>query len=87
MEQTHNVVAGSKRTILAGAKLLGPANANTQIEVTLKLRRMKELPELTGRPATLMSREQLAAYGSSQKDTERPMWRRARRRIPCERPR
>jgi kumamolisin len=70
MEQTHNVVAGSKRTVLAGAKLLGPANANTQIEVTLKLRRMKELPELTGRPATSLTREQLAAYGSTQKDID-----------------
>jgi hypothetical protein len=32
MDKTHSVVEGSKRTVLAGAKLLGPANAHTKIE-------------------------------------------------------
>lgn len=68
MADTHRVVPGSKRTVLAGAHLLGRANANTTMEVTLKLRRAKELPELNGRPEKPMTREELAAYGASNDD-------------------
>ena len=69
MAQTHSVVAGSRRTVLAGARAVGPANAHSTIEVTLKLRRMKGLTDLVGRPAKLMTREELAAtYGASQED-------------------
>jgi len=71
MAQTHQVVAGSRRTALPGAKVLGRANAHSKIEVTLKLRRMKELPELKGRPAKVMTREELAAYGASRQDIDR----------------
>jgi kumamolisin len=70
MVQTHEVVAGSKRTMLPGAKVLGRANPNTKIEVTLKLRRMKELPPLKGRPSKAMTHDELAAYGASKKDIE-----------------
>jgi kumamolisin len=71
MVQTHEVLAGSKRTMLAGARVLGRANPQTQIEVTLKIRRMKELPELTGRPSKAMTREDLATYGASQENIDR----------------
>lgn len=71
MEQTHIAVAGSSRTALAGARVLGRANAHAIIEVTLKLRRQKPLPELTGRPVESMSRETLAEYGSSRDDIEK----------------
>ncbi len=71
MAQTHEVVAGSRRTMLPGARVLGRANPHTKIEVTLKLRRMKELPELKGRPSKVMTREQLAAYGASPEDMKR----------------
>ena len=68
----YEILPGSKRTMLAGAKLLGPANANQQIEVTLKLRRMKELPDLQNRPARAMSRDDFAAtYGASQDDIDK----------------
>ena len=67
----YEILPGSKRTVLAGAKLVGPANANQHIEVTLKLRRMKELPNLQSRPARAMSRDEFAAtYGASQKDID-----------------
>lgn len=68
---THEVLSGSKRTVLAGAKVIGRANANSKIEVTLKLRRMKELPELKGRPVKPMTREQLAAFGTSKEDIDK----------------
>ncbi len=67
----YEILPGSKRTVLAGAKLLGPANANQHIEVTLKLRRMRELPDLQNRPARAMSRDEFAAtYGASQEDID-----------------
>jgi kumamolisin len=71
MTQTHEVLPGSKRTALPGAKVIGRANAHSKIEVTLKLRRAKELPELKGRPAKAMTREQLAAYGATQDDMDK----------------
>ena len=71
MAHTHEVVSGSKRTVLPGARVLGRANAHTKIDVTLKLRRMKELPELKGRPSKVMTREQLAAYGASKEDIDK----------------
>ncbi len=71
MAQTHEVVSGSRRTVLPGARVLGRANAHGKIEVTLKLRRMKELPELEGRPSKVMTREQLAAYAVAKEDIEK----------------
>jgi kumamolisin len=68
---THEVLPGSKRTVLAGAKVLGPANAHTKMEVTLKLRQMKALPELKGRPTKPMTREDLAAFGASKEDIDK----------------
>ena len=71
MAHTHEVVSGSRRTMLPGARVLGRANAHSKMEVTLKLRRMKELPELKGRPSKVMTREQLAAYGASQENIDK----------------
>jgi kumamolisin len=51
---------------------LGPANPHTTIEVTLKLRGKKELPELNERPKKAMTREELAAeYGASRRDIDK----------------
>jgi kumamolisin len=48
------------------------ANPHTTIEVTLKLRRKKKLPELDHRPRHVMKREELAArYGASKDDIEK----------------
>jgi kumamolisin len=66
---THAVVGGSERAVLPGAKAIGRANPNAIIEVTLKLRGKEKLPALTGRPATALTREQVAnKYGASQDD-------------------
>jgi len=71
MTPMHEVVVGSRRVPLAGAKLLGIANPHSEIQVTTKLRRAKPLPELTSRPSKAMTREELAAYGASSADIER----------------
>src|SRR5271155_656449 len=72
MDNTHAVVAGSKRVPLPGARALGRANPHTTIEVSLKLRPKNEIPDLTGRPAATMSREQLAEkYGASEDDIDK----------------
>ncbi|HTV88744.1 MAG TPA: S53 family peptidase [Stellaceae bacterium] len=68
---THAAVQGSDRKAQPGARALGPSNPNSTIEVLVKLRRKKELPDLTGRPAKAMTRDELAAdYGASQKDID-----------------
>ena len=70
-DNTHAAVPGSDRVALPGARALGPTNPHTSIEVLLKLRGKKELPELAGRPSTTMTREELAAtYGASEEDLD-----------------
>jgi len=65
----YAAIADSQRVALPGAVATGAANTNQVIEVTIKLRRKKELPELTGRPAKVMTRDQLAAtYGATEED-------------------
>jgi kumamolisin len=69
MADTHAAVRGSKRVPLPGARALGRTNPHTTIEVSLKLRPKNEIPDLTGRPAATMSREELAEkYGASGND-------------------
>ncbi len=69
---THAVVEGSDRTVLPGARAIGRVNPHATIEVSLKLRRKKQLPPLTGRPAKIMTRENLAAtYGAVQPDVDK----------------
>jgi kumamolisin len=72
MADTHAAVRGSKRVPLPGARALGRANPHTTIEVSLKLRPKNEIPDLTGRPKTTLSREQLAEkYGASEDDIDK----------------
>ena len=69
MPQTHTAVTGSKRNPLPQSRVLGRTNQHATIEVILKLRRKKELPDLAKRPAGYMTREALAAeYGASEAD-------------------
>jgi kumamolisin len=71
MERTHQPVAGSTRRPLPGAVATGPANAHAVIEVSLKLKRKKPLPPLTGRPETIMTRRQLTEeYGADPRDVD-----------------
>jgi kumamolisin len=69
MADHYKRLDSSKRVPLTGARAIGRANAHAVIEVLLKLRRKKQLPELTGRPTTTMTRDALAAtYGASAED-------------------
>ena len=61
----------SHRVVMPGAEAIGSANPHQNIEVSLKLRRKQPLPDLTGRPTHLMTREELAdSYGASQQDID-----------------
>ncbi len=72
MSATHVVVAGSQRTSLPGAIATAPANPNAIINVTLKLRRVQSLPELTERPSSSMTHEKFAElYGAAEADVEK----------------
>jgi kumamolisin len=65
----HASLQGSERIPLPGAHVIGQTNARIKLEVTLKVRRKRKLPELGTRPAAIMTRKALAAkYGASKKD-------------------
>ena len=65
----HVAVPGSERVPLPGSRVIGLANFRTPIEVSIKLRRKRKLPDLKSRPRTLMSRRAFAAkYGASSRD-------------------
>jgi kumamolisin len=69
---SHVVLPGSRRRLLPGSRLIGHCNPNQRVELTLKLRRKKELPPLQGRPTAPISRaEAAAAYGASPTDIDR----------------
>ena len=69
MPASHSVVQGSERYALPGAVAVGRADQQAQIEVTLKLRRKKKLPDMARRPAVAMTRAQFAAkHGTSPSD-------------------
>jgi kumamolisin len=69
MAVSHAIVEGSERFLLPGAVAVGRAEPKVEIEVSLKLRRKKTLPELTRRPTSSMTRKQLAAkHGASTSD-------------------
>lgn len=53
---THVVLKGSTRPVRPGAKLTGAAGPNEWIQLTIKLRRKKDLPVVNGRPATIITR-------------------------------
>jgi kumamolisin len=68
---SHAQVEGSDRVPLPGAVATGRTNLNAMVEVSVKVRRKQELPVLTDRPASPMSREQLAdSYGAAQSDID-----------------
>jgi kumamolisin len=54
---------------MSGARATGACDADTTLEVTLKVRRKAALPLLSGRPAKAITRAELAAqYGASDED-------------------
>ncbi len=62
-------IPGSERRALPGARILKRTNPRLKIEVLLKLRRARRLPELNHRPPTIMTRKQLASrFGASKAD-------------------
>jgi kumamolisin len=62
-------VEGSERVPLPGAKVIGRASPKAKIDVSVKIRRKRKLPELKGRPAVIMTRKAFAAkYGGSKAD-------------------
>ncbi|HTL16920.1 MAG TPA: S53 family peptidase [Patescibacteria group bacterium] len=71
-DHSKTILDGTHRTVLPGARAVGRVNPDMNIEVLLKLRPKKELPELNGRPAKVMTREEFAsAYGASQADIDK----------------
>jgi kumamolisin len=71
MERTHSPLIGSDRKPLPGAKSTGRTNAHTVLNVTVKLRRKKPLPEIAGRPEKPLTRQQLAEqYGAAPADLD-----------------
>jgi len=63
--KTHVVIEGSERKALPGAVAVAPANPRGRVEVTVKVRRKKPLPELEGRPSAVISKEKFAkTYGA-----------------------
>jgi kumamolisin len=72
MKEKRIVVPGSNRIPLPGARAIGRANPEASLELTLKLRRKKNLPDLATRPTQAMTRGQLAAsYGASAADVKK----------------
>ena len=54
---------------MPGAHVLGTADTDEWIELTIKIRRQKPLPEPTGLPGKVMTREELGAeYGAAPED-------------------
>src|SRR6266699_3278870 len=67
--EMHVTVPGSRRVVLPGAKAMGPANAHAVLDILVKLRRKKEIPDLPVRPERMLSRDELnAAHGASEED-------------------
>jgi len=72
MAQTHSPLKGSNRIPLPGARALGAAHGEQWVEVTAKIKRKTPLPDLTGRPAKAMTRDELSAkYGSDPADMQK----------------
>jgi len=69
--KTRVVLKGSARQVRPGAKVLGSTGPDEWIEVTLKLRRKKPLPDLSGRPTRISRAELEANYGAAPADVEK----------------
>jgi hypothetical protein len=48
-DRTYVAIPGSERVALPGAQALGPANPHARLEVLIKLRGKKKLPEISTR--------------------------------------
>ncbi|MGC1382544.1 MAG: S53 family peptidase [Candidatus Acidiferrales bacterium] len=71
-QRAYTPVEGSTRKALPGARAVGRTNPEQTLNVTIKLRRKKSLPELISRPKKALTREQLAAaYGASPGDVKK----------------
>lgn len=65
----HMAIKGSERAPLPGARVVRRSHAHLVLEVTLKLRRKRKLPELKDRPARHIARAVLASkFGASKRD-------------------
>lgn len=70
--KSHSVVPGSDRYAVPGAVARSRAEGSAQIEVTIKLRRKRPLPDLRDRPRTQMAREDFVArYGAAKPDIDK----------------
>ena len=71
MTQTHVALPGTNRVPMPGARALGAVSEEEWVEVTIKVRRMAELPSVKDRPKTTMTRDELEAkHGASQGDID-----------------
>jgi len=71
MNQTHVALPGTNRVPMPGARAVGAVSEEEWVEVTVKVRRMEELPAVDDRPKTTMTRAQLdAKHGASPGDIE-----------------
>ncbi len=68
MAKTHIPIEGSKRALAPGAWAKGRVNSLATIEISLKLRRKRPLPQLVGRPEKIMTHQELGAFGASPRD-------------------
>ena len=69
MSLKHVILPGSNRMLRPGARVLGAAGPEEWIEIIVKIRRRKPLPDITGRPSERLTREQLEAeYGADPAD-------------------
>lgn len=72
MEGKHVVLAGSARDMRPGARVLGVADPDEWIEITIKVRRKKPLPSLGEKPGRTLSLQELETqYGGDPADMEK----------------
>jgi len=68
----YTAIGDSQRLPLPDAQATSAANPHQIIDVMIKIRRKQELPDITGRAATTMTRDELAAtYGATQDDAQK----------------
>lgn len=69
---SHVPIPGSTREVRPGARVLGVADSDEWIELTIKIRRKKPLPEPKGFPVKALTRAELGAeYGADPADVEK----------------
>jgi kumamolisin len=68
----HAPVEGSERNLLPGSSVIRRSNPGMKLDVVVKIRRKRKLPELSGPPPRAMKRKTLARnYGAAAKDIAR----------------